>query len=89
MPIIKEELFTKLDDDGEVHVREELADGSYGEKKIGLVQEWLRKKDQARENDQHSETLNVAKSATKAAWVAGIAAIISAIAALIAIFGSK
>lgn len=89
MPIIKEELFAKLDENGEVHVREELAAGSYGAQKIGLVQEWLRKKDQVRESNQHSENLNVAKSATKAAWVAGIAAVISAIAALIAIFGAK
>jgi len=88
MAIKKEELFAKLDEDGEEHVREELAAGHYGAQKIGLIEEWLRKKDQSRNDQQHSENIGVAKSATRAAWVAGAAAVISAVAAVIAIMSS-
>jgi len=88
MPVNKEELFKKLDGEGEDHVREELAAGHYGEKKIGLVREWLRKKDLSRENQQHSENLGATMSATKAAWLAAFAAVVSAVAAVIAITSS-
>ena len=49
MAIDKEELFKKLDEAGEKEVREKLAQGVYGAAKVGLVQEWLRQQEEARE----------------------------------------
>jgi hypothetical protein len=77
-----DELFAKLEQEGESSVRNKFAQGLYGQQKTPLVSEWLRQKDQARTDFLSNEHLKSTKSAHKAAWVAAFAAVASALAAI-------
>ncbi len=51
----RDELYRKLEELGEDEVRTLLAGGrTYGEKHRGLVEDWIRKKEQERESHQQS-----------------------------------
>ena len=89
MSIDPKVLFPILENTGEPQVRIKLAQGVYGEKKIPIVYEWLRIKDEERINLSSScnkaaalEQLRIASSARNAAWIAAIAAIIAAATAI-------
>ncbi|MBK8016115.1 MAG: hypothetical protein IPK20_04935 [Betaproteobacteria bacterium] len=83
-----EELFAKLEQEGEPTVRTRLAQGVYGQQKTPLVIEWLHQKEQSRADILANENLKTTKSAHMAAWVAACAAVISALAAIYVIFKS-
>ncbi len=97
MSLDKDELRKQLDELGEQQVRENLAQKIYGEKKIPLVNEWLRQKEEEERNTQRekgerehrAEEIRVSKSARNAAWLAAIAAVVSAIFAIVAVMYSK
>jgi hypothetical protein len=72
--ITADELWPKLDADGEDKVREKLAQGVYGQQKIPLVNEWLARKDRQRADaaNQHrdareDETLKLSAEANSIA----------------------
>jgi len=85
-----EKFFSELAIIGESNVRTRLAQGIYGQNKIPLIHEWLRKEEEKRINLATSraesaasraevatlEQLRIARSAKNAAWIAAIVAII-------------
>ena len=83
-----EELFAKLEQEGEPTVRTRLAQGVYGQQKTPLVIEWLHQKEQFRADILANENLKTTKSAHLAAWVAACAAVVSTLAAIYVIFKS-
>lgn len=79
-----DELKRRLEEIGEVKVRERLASNIYGAQERGIVEEWLFSKERERNQKKTDEYIDIARSAKRAAWVAAIAALISALAAIIA-----
>jgi len=79
-----EELKRRLEEIGEVKVRERLASNIYGTQERGIVEEWLLTKERERNQKKTNEYIDIARSAKRAAWVAAIAALISALAAIMA-----
>ncbi len=79
----------KIEETGENKVRERLASGIYGPKKTPIVKEWLAYREKERNDVKYQETLLIAKSAKRAAWVAAVVAIISALVTVIAILANK
>lgn len=80
------DLFNKLGEIGEAQVRQNLASGIYGPKKIPLVQEWLRRQEEDRslaqsskENRRQDDTLKIARSSRNAAWFAVFCALLAVI----------
>lgn len=78
-------LAEQLDIDGEEAVRLKLSGGIYGPRRRPYVEEWLRRKIEARISASNAEQMRLARSAKNAAWAAAIAAIIAAICAIIAL----
>lgn len=73
-PQAKSELFAKLDEIGEVKARENLAQKVYGSDKIALVNEWLRKQKEIRNQEESAkeegfrkEEIRIASEATEEA----------------------
>jgi len=92
MPNLRTEFFQDLERLGEQEVRIRLRNGNYGDWKKGVVEEWLRQRDQERADAEserisasNREQIIIARSAKNAAWAAAIAAIIAAICAVIAV----
>ncbi len=94
----KEELWAELDALGEDEVRTRLVTKIYGDTghKKALVQEWLRKKQQEKLDDQDkinvqisTESLRVSKSAKNASWAAVFIALVAVIVSGIALYFSK
>ena len=79
-----DELKRRLEEIGEVKVRERLASDIYGTQEKGIVEEWLLSKERERNQKKTDEYIDIARSAKRAAWAAAIAALISALAAIIA-----
>ncbi len=79
-----DELKRRLEEIGEVKVRERLAIDIYGTQEKGIVEEWLLSKERERNRKKTDEYIDIARSAKCAAWAAAIAALISALAAIIA-----
>ncbi len=62
MAVDKDRLFKKLEHVGEMVVRENLANGVYGENRRGLVEEWLKQREdtseaEARREEQRAEEI--------------------------------
>lgn len=81
----------RYDEWGEAKVREELGLGRLTGRGLLPAQEWLRRKEAERANQERSERdaasseeRRTARSAKNAAWAAAIAAIIAALAAIAA-----
>ena len=75
----KKEFFEKLEESGDTEVREKLAQCVYGEVKIPLVKEWLRRKVAEQEEQKHAgqmqrenDALEIARQANKIAIDANI-----------------
>ena len=79
-----EELKRRLEESGEDKVRERLASNIYGSQERPVVEEWLLSKEREKSYKKIEESLNIARSAKHAAWIAAIAALISAMAAIAA-----
>lgn len=69
-----QDLAVQLESLGETEVRERLAHKKYAERNLSFVQEWLRRKDQEREDKRSAkrdareeETLSIAKEANRIA----------------------
>jgi hypothetical protein len=84
MMIDAEELKRRLEESGEDKVRERLASNIYGSQERPVVEEWLLSKEREKSYKKIEESLNIARSAKHAAWIAAIAALISAMAAIAA-----
>lgn len=84
MMIDVEELMRRLEEIGEVKVREYLASGVYGPKERHIVEEWLSSKERKEVRRREEEYLRIAISAKRAAWMSTIAALVSALAAIAA-----
>ena len=82
----KESFWQSLETVGEKEVRLLHSLGRYGGDKRGLVENWLHKQHEARNEASKAEQIRAARSANIAAWVAAIAAIVAAIAAIISLY---
>lgn len=80
------ELFAELEALGEDRVRSRLALKAYGENKRALVEEWLRRQDQSREERRESKRHIAQTVAAIAAIAAAVAATIGAIVSIIVLF---
>ena len=87
-----DELWPKLEKRGEPEVRKQLAARVYGPKNIPIVEEWLRRQEEQRTQEEKSAAvgdkrseLRVAASVKNAAWVAAVAAVISVLMSVIAL----
>ena len=69
-----EAFFKYLEEQGEAKVRADLAASVYGQKKHGLVHEWLRQKDQSRTDSSNREQIAIARDAAASARDAADAA---------------
>jgi len=67
---------------GEKEVRKKVAAGFFTDEWRPHAERWLANLDHTREISSQSESVDIARSAKKAAWIAAIAAIIAAIAAI-------
>lgn len=70
----KAEKFLEWEAEGEESVRTKYKLGNFAGDKKALVELWLEGKDQARREASQSESLDIARSAKDAAWVAAEAA---------------
>jgi CHASE3 domain sensor protein len=86
-----EQLWDELEEVGEDKVRASLAANVYGKagKKSTLVEEWLRRKDQGREDSLNREQTEIARDAATSARDAADAARDAADAALEAAWSAK
>jgi L-fucose isomerase-like protein len=84
MRIDPEELKQRLEEVGEVKVRERLSGNIYGPQERPIVEEWLLSKEREKSDKRMEEYIKIARSAKRAAWIAAIAAFISALAAIAA-----
>ena len=84
MIIDAEELKRRLEEVEEEKVRERLASNIYDSQERPIVEEWLLSKEREKSEKKMMESLNIARSAKQAAWIAAIAALISALAAIVA-----
>lgn len=84
MIIDAEELKRMLEEVEEDKVRERLASNIYGSQERPIVEEWLLSKEREKSEKKMMESLNIARSAKQAAWIAAIATLISALAAIVA-----
>ncbi len=68
--VTDEQLWAELEEIGEDKVRTRLATNVYGHagNKRVLVEEWLRRKDQARKDSSNREQIAIARAAAAAAW---------------------
>ncbi len=87
----REQFLESLKQAGEQAVREKFNLGGYGEKRL-IIQEFLRKFDDARQSESENRTietadknLQIANSAKNAAWVAAGAAFLAFIISIIAL----
>jgi hypothetical protein len=81
---------------GEVTVQDALLGKKYGLKKAALAQQWLNEQKEARaesrvdakdrrDEDLARQGLDVARSATKAAWTSNVISVIALIVAIVAL----
>lgn len=66
-----------LIDMGEHKVRATLARGAWNTRRTAVAEEWLRSLENTREEQRARESLNVAKSARTAAWLAVVLALVA------------
>ena len=66
----KVDFFAQLDGLGEDQVRESIAAGVYNPTRTRLAEEWLRRKDQERENALTREQMDIARDAAASARIA-------------------
>ena len=88
------EFWAELDALGEDRVRELVVTGRFSNanQELRLAEDWLRRKDEQRDDEKARgerlvarENLRIARSAKKAAWVAAKAAWVAAITSVIAV----
>lgn len=83
MPIDPQELWPKLEELGEDEVRLKVSQGVYGEKKRASVEEWLRRKEQARQVETENRRNSWTRSQTIAAWCSVLVAVVSILAGVL------
>ncbi len=66
-PLVPDEVYAELDEIGEDEVRTRLARRIYGGSREPLVEEWLRRKEQERNDSSEREQIAIAREAAAAA----------------------
>lgn len=69
-----QDFYKELEEAGEQAVRDKRAANLFASKKLGQIDEWLKRKDQDRRDLSQSEQIEIARSAKDAAWEAARAA---------------
>jgi len=82
----KEDLWKRLDRDGEKIVRTKLAQGVYRRSGEPVVKEWLSRLERLRDSESANRRKTYDKIAAIAAIIAAVAATVSAIASIIGLF---
>lgn len=78
--------FSQFEELGEAAVRQKLATNEWGLKRKEAAREWLALQESSERRVSNSDSLEIAKSAKTAAWVAAIAAIIANAIAILSLW---